>query len=188
VVSDVPEVPPEGGAVPGTPPRRRLPPPSRRQIWLTAALVAVTAVVGTVIIVTRPGPTPLPAPGSPTDPTSVAAAVPASNPQASADDAELERQLRREIGGCWDQAEPGATDGAYRQDFHYPNGQGCGGRRWDVDVQIFGTTGEATAAAGAAAAGTTLFVSPYSLVIVSAAATPTVTQAVAGQPGIRPVG
>jgi hypothetical protein len=188
-VSDSPAVPPEGGAPPATPPRRLLPPPSRRQVWLTVILVAVAAIVGTVIVITKPGPAAVPPPGSPTDPTSVAAAVPASNPQASADDATLETRLRQQIGGCWDEAEPGAPDGAYRQDYHYATGRGCGGRGWDIDVQIFGTTAEArTAARTAKTTGSTLLVSPYSLIVVTAGATPSVVRAIMAQPGVRRLG
>jgi hypothetical protein len=154
---------------------------------LTVALVAVVAIVGTVIILTKPGPAAVAHPSPPTDPTTVAPAVPASNPQASADDAVLERQLRRQINGCWDEAEPGAPDGAYRQDYHYATGQGCGGRGWDIDIQIFGTTAEATTAAGTVAPGTTPFVSAYSLIVVAAGATPAVLAAVAAQPGVKTV-
>jgi hypothetical protein len=186
-VSDVPVGPPVGGTPPATPSGRRLPPPSRRQVWLTVALVAVVAVVGTAVIVTRPGPAPVAHPGSRTDPTSAPITVPASNPQASADDAVLERQLRQQLGGCWDDAEPGAPDGAYRQDYHYATGQGCGGRGWDIDIQIFGTTAEATTAAGTVAPGTTPFVSAYSLIVVAAGATPAVLAAVAAQPGVKTV-
>jgi hypothetical protein len=175
----------------------RLPKPSRRQIWLTLGLVALVIGGGVFALVSKSGggsPSATPSTTTPglvnpaaasSGPTST---VPGSSGQAANAAAHLEIGLRSAIAGCWDDAEPGARDGAYRQDYHYPRGRPCTGSRWDVDVQFFANPRAAAgAAASSVAAPRTAYVDGDNLVVLAGDASTAARRAVASQPGAKPV-
>lgn len=174
---------------------RRWPKPSRAQIWLTVGLVVLVIGGGVFALVSKSGGgSPSASPGTTTPglvnpaaassgPTSTA---PGSSGEAANGAAHLEIGLRSAIAGCWDDAEPGARDGAYRQDYHYPKGTPCTGSRWDVNVQFFADSRAAAgAAASSVAAPRTAYVDGDNLVVLAGDASAAARRAVASQPGAR---
>jgi hypothetical protein len=176
-----------------------LPAPSHRQIWVTAVLVGILLVVGIVLLVAKSD-------GSSTssiNPVSGAVTtlpgtgtLPIGSPHSGGAVA-LELSIRSKVGGCWDDAEPGGADGAYRQDYHFAAGHPCGGEGWDVDVELFDSNGKAVTAASQSSrsqstpAHSTPAQSTYRagnmVVILAPAAGAGVRTAVASQPGLSPV-
>ena len=169
---------------------RALRAPSHRQIWLTVALVTIVLVVGIVLLLTKSG-------GSSTKSITPVSGVattlvgpgtlPIGSPHSGGAVA-LELSIRGKVGGCWDDAEPGGADGAYRQDFHFAAGQPCGGQGWDIDIELFDSNGQAATAAGRSSRPQSTYRSGNLVVIVAQAADPGTRTAVASQPGLRPVG
>jgi hypothetical protein len=171
-----------------------LPAPSHRQIWLTAVLVGILLVVGIVLLVVKSH-------GSSTSSIKPAGGVgttlagPGTLPIGSAHSGgavALELSLRSKVGGCWDDAEPGGADGAYRQDFHFAAGHPCGGGGWDIDVELFDSNGQAaTAAARSSRTQSSPAQSTYRagnlVVIVAPTADAGTRTAVASQPGLSPI-
>ncbi len=168
---------------------RTLPAPSHRQIWLTVVLVGVLLVVGIVLLVTKSH-------GSSTKSiTAVSGAAttlagPGTLPIGSSHSGgavALELSLRSKVGGCWDDAEPGGADGAYRQDFHFAAGLPCGGKGWDIDVELFDSNGQAATAAARSSRAQSTYRAGNLVVIVATTADAGTRTAVASQSGLSPV-
>jgi hypothetical protein len=166
---------------------RSLPAPSHRQIWLTVVLVGIVLVVGIVLLIHKTqGSTKSITPASGTAATTTRpGTLPIGNARAGSAVA-LELSLRSKLGGCWDDAEPGGTDGAYRQDFHFATGRPCGGTGWDIDVELFDSTGHAATAAARSTLVKSTYQSANILVVVAPAAATGTRAAVASQPGLSP--
>jgi hypothetical protein len=191
--------------------------PSQRQIVLTAVLTGILLIVGIVLLAskmqanssnpatsagaagaTAPGPgasTPgsgssAPGPGSSTPgPGSTApgpGTLPIGSPHSGSAVA-LELSLRAKLGGCWDDAEPGGTDGSYRRDFHFGSGLPCGGTGWDIDVELFDSNGHAAAAGARASRVQSTYRAGNMLVLVGPAADAGTRAAVAAEPGLSRV-
>ena len=168
--------------------KRRVRAPSRRQIAWTVALVVVVAGVGVAAVTTKNSSAPptsaAPSTAAGADPTTTVVPIVSS----ALDAVNLEIALREGLGGCWQNAEPGGADGAYRQDYHHPDGRPCRGAGWDIDVELFATAERAAAAATSVSPGQSAYTVSNALVVVAATADPTVARAVAAQPGVKPVG
>jgi hypothetical protein len=177
----------EGGSGHGE--GRPLPSPSHRQIWLTVALVSIVLVVGIVLLVTKSGGS---SAKSITPVSGVATTLagtgtlPIGSPHSGGAVA-LELSLRSKVGGCWDDAEPGGPDGAYRQDYHFAAGLPCGGQGWDIDVQLFDSNGHAASAAARSSRAQSTYRSGNLVVIVAPTASAGTRTAVASQPGLSAV-
>lgn len=187
-----PESEPAAGG--GAPRDRRWPRPSPRQTWLTVALLAVLIGGGVFALVSQSGGAPGAAPGTTPraggPPTTAASSgptstVPGSSGQAAAAAARLEIGLRDTIRGCWDDAEPGARNGAYRQDYHHPPGKPCAGQGWDLVVQFFATPQAAARAARGVAAPQTAYTDGDDLIVLAADASAATRRALASQPGVH---
>jgi len=167
---------------------RSLPAPSHRQIWLTVVLVGIVLVVGIVLLVnkTQGGSTKslTPANGAATT-LARPGSLPIGNAHAGSAVA-LELSLRSKLGGCWDDAEPGGADGSYRQDYHFAAGLPCGGKGWDIDVELFDSTGHAATAAARSTLVKSTYQSGNILVVVAPTAATGTRAAVASQTGFSP--
>jgi hypothetical protein len=161
-------------------------------------LLAVVIAGGTFALVNKsggsPGPTPGTTPAAKAPGASTAAVssgptstVPGSSGEAAADAARVEIALRSAIGGCWDDAEAGAADGAYRQDYHHPAGKSCGGAGWDIDMQFFANSQAAARAGRSVAAPEKAYTDGLNLIVVAGDASAATRRAVASHPGVRPV-
>jgi hypothetical protein len=162
--------------------------PSPRQIGLTVVLTGILLIVGIVLLVakmgnsnnpaTSAGGTGATAPGSGT--------LPIGSPHSGSAVA-LELSLRSKLGGCWDDAEPGGSDGSYRQDFHFASGRPCGGTGWDIDVELFDSNGHAAAAAARSGRIQSTYRSGNMIVLLGPAADAGTRTAVSSQPGLSRV-
>jgi hypothetical protein len=168
--------------------RRDFPGPSRRQIWITVVLMGALLTVGIVLLVTQHHGSRSTLSSVTATATTVAAhdTLPIGSSYSGSAVA-LELALRSDLGGCWDDAEPGGTDGAYRQDFHFPTGSPCGGDGWDVDIELFDSNGLAAAAGPKSSPGESRFRTGNILVVVAASADPNALRAVESQPGLERV-
>jgi hypothetical protein len=164
---------------------RTLSGPSRRQIWITAVLMGALLSVGIVLLLTEGhGRSTPPAPTGAAATTSTVAAhdtLPIGSLHSGSAVA-LELALRATLGGCWDDAEPGGTDGAYRQDF--PTGSACGGSGWDVVIELFDSNGQAASAVPKLMPSRGAYRSGNMLVVVASTADANTLRAVASQPGL----
>ncbi len=164
--------------------------PSRRQIWITAVLMVALLAVGISVLLTQGHgrSTPAAPAGADTAPTVAAHDTLPIGSAHSGSAVALELALRAALGGCWDDAEPGGSDGAYRQDFHFPTGSECGGAGWDVAIELFDSNGQATSAAPKLKSNRGAYRSGNMLVVVAATAAANAQRAVASQPGLERVG
>jgi hypothetical protein len=162
---------------------------SHRQIAITIVLTGILLIVGIVLLVTK-------AQGSssktitPVSGAGTTASGPGTLPIGSSHSGSavaLELSLRSKLGGCWDDAEPGGADGAYRQDFHFAAGLPCGGQGWDIDVELFDSNGQAAAAGARSSQAQSTYREGNMLVLVGPAADASTRTAVASQPGLSRV-
>jgi hypothetical protein len=165
----------------------RFPTPSRRQISWTVGLVALTAGLGVAAVLTKHSSTP--ASTAVTSTTTASPTTPGTTPDVGEAVAaiNLEIDLREKLGGCWQNAEPGGPNGAYRQDFHYPSGHACLGSGWDLDIQFFSTTEQAQAAATRLTRGASGYTVGTDLVEVSSRAAPSIRDVLNTQPGVTAI-
>jgi hypothetical protein len=162
--------------------------PSSRQIGITVVLTVILLIVGIVLLVTRMQ-------GNSSNPATSAGGAGATAPPGtlpigsshSGSAVALELSLRSRLGGCWDDAEPGGSDGSYRQDFHFASGLPCGGSGWDIDVELFDSNGHAAAAGARSSRVQPTYRSGNMLVLLGPTADTGTRAAVASQPGLSRV-
>jgi hypothetical protein len=174
---------------PVDPQRSSLRKPSPRQIGLTVVLTGILLIVGIVLLVTKmqvnsSNPATSAGGAGVTEPG--AGTLPIGSPHSGSAVA-LELSLRSKLGGCWDDAEPGGTDGSYRQDFHFASGLPCGGTGWDIDIELFDSNGNAAAAGVRSSRIQSTYRSGNMLVLLSPAADAGTRTAVASQSGLSRV-
>jgi hypothetical protein len=161
--------------------------PSERQIVLTVVLTGILLIVGIVVLVAKmQGNSGNPATSAGAAGVTEPGTLPIGSPHSGSAVA-LELSLRSRLGGCWDDAEPGGADGAYRQDFHFAAGLPCGGTGWNIDVELFDSNGHAAAAGARSSRVQSTYRSGNMLVLLGPAADAGTRTAVASQPGLSRV-